>query len=239
MSDNAARILSLRSVKECVILERINRFVVKIISDRAVRKAYVNNTGRLLNHIVEGRRGFCVKHQRRMKTDCRLFAVREKSLAAVIDTQLQIQVLEKAIAMDLLPWIRGSRIIRRNARLGSSLIDYLLEYNGEKIYLEVKSAVLRYGEYALYPDCLSLRGRKHIIELMNHVKSGGRGIILFIAALPDVKAFKPNVSADPEISDLLLESEDAGVIIRAVEMYYNPEDSYVYLSNPDLSVELA
>ena len=238
MSSDAERILFMRGAKECTIIERINRFVVKIILDSAVLKAYINNTGMLQDYIVKGRRGFCIPHQKRLKTDCRLFAIREKKLAAIIDTQLQMQALEKIITLNLLPWSRGYRILKRNAKLGRSLIDYLLECNGKKIYLEVKSAVLRNGKYAMYPDCPSLRGRRHIAEITSHVKNGGRGIIFFIAALPDVKAFKPNSLADPEVSRLLTEAKEAGVDIRALELYYNPEDYFIYLSKPNLPVEI-
>ena len=114
----------------------------------------------------------------------------------------------------------------------------MLKCNGKKIYLEVKSAVLRNGKYATYPDCPSMRGRRHIAELTRHVKNGGHGVILFIAALPDIRAFKPNISADLEMSRLLIEARESGVEIRAFELYYDPEDFYVYLSKPDLPVEI-
>jgi len=104
--------------------------------------------------------------------------------------------------------------------------------------LEVKSAVLRGGKYAMYPDCPSMRGRRHIAELTSHVRNGGYGMILFIAALPNVKAFKPNSSVDPEMSRLLIKAKKAGVEIRALEIYYNSKDQYVYLSKPNLPVEL-
>jgi sugar fermentation stimulation protein A len=44
----------------------------------------------------------------------------------------------------------------------------------------------------MYLDCPSDRGRKHIKELSDYVKVGGEGILLLIAVLPHVKAFKPN-----------------------------------------------
>jgi len=238
LSIDATRILRIFDAEECVILERINRFTVKIILGDKVQNAYINNTGRLLGYIAEGQRGFCIRHERRMKTDCRLVAVRDKKSAALIDIQLQMKALEKIIAQNLVPWIRGCRILKRNAKLGSSLIDYLLECNGKRVYLEVKSAVLRCGGYAMYPDCPSMRGRRHIMELTRHVKNGGRGSILFIAALPGVKAFKPNSSVDPEVRRLLIEAKEAGVNIWAFELYYNPEDSWIYLSKPDLPVEI-
>ncbi|MDP3879458.1 MAG: DNA/RNA nuclease SfsA, partial [Dehalococcoidales bacterium] len=145
-------------------------------------------------------------------------------------------VFEKALEMRLIPWLDDCRSFRRNARLGDSVIDYLLEGDGEQVYLEVKSAVLRQGHYAMYPDCPSARGRRHIRELTQHVSEGGRAIILFIAALPGVTAFKPNQSGDPELCDLLAEARKAGVELRSIGMYYHPEDSYLYLSSPDLRV---
>jgi sugar fermentation stimulation protein A len=224
--------------KECIILKRINRFTAAISLGSSTWRAYISNTGRLVGYLSRGRRGFCVRQREGLRTDFRLFAVREGSLAAVIDTQLQMKTLEKIIELALIPWLKPSVIRKRDAWLGRSRIDYLLEHLGEKVYLEVKSAVLRCNGYAMYPDCPSMRGRRHIAELTEHVKKGGRGLILFIAALPGVEAFKPNSSADPEISRLLLAAAEAGVDIRAIGLFYNPEDSYVYLSKPDLPVHL-
>jgi len=104
--------------------------------------------------------------------------------------------------------------------------------------LEVKSAVLKEGEYATYPDCPSARGRRHIRELTDHVKEGRRGTILFIAALPEVKAFRPNRSADPELHGLLMEAHSAGVSLKSIGLCYSPKDSSVYLSDPDLEVKI-
>ena len=228
----------MHNVKRCVILGRVNRFTAEVYLGSSKRTAYVNNTGRLLGYLSRGRRGFCIKQRRELKNDLRLFAVKEGRLAAVIDTQLQTKALEKMMELNLIPWLRHFSIKRRNAKLGSSLIDYLLDHPGGEVYMEVKSAVLRSDGYAVYPDCPTIRGRRHIAELTDHVAGGGRGIILFIAALPGVKAFKPNYSADPEISRLLLEAAEAGVEVRAIRLHYNPEDHHVYLSEPDLPVHL-
>ena len=106
------------------------------------------------------------------KTDYRLFSIRENALGAIIDTQLQMKNFERALEARFIPWLRGCRILRRNPRLGRSLIDYLLECDGEPVYVEVKSAVLRKEKYAMYPDCPSSRGRRQIRGLTNHVEKG-------------------------------------------------------------------
>lgn len=232
------KIVSVDNPVECIIKERINRFVVKVIVEREPHRAYIANTGRLLGYLVKGKKGFCVRTGRKGKTDCRLFAIKENGFAAIVDTQLQMRFFERALEMKLIPWLKQCEILRRNAKLGRSLIDYLLECVGDRVYLEVKSAVLRDGRYAMYPDCPSSRGRKHIEELRDYVKEGGRGIILFIAALPEVRTFKPNKSADPEMHKLLEEAYKSGVDLKSIGMYYNPEDTIVYLFNPDLEIDL-
>ena len=238
MNEKSMRVIEVENPVKCVIVGRVNRFVVKVIVDGNEQRAYINNTGRLSELLVGGRGAFCVRSKGTGKMDYRLFAVEDDNLGAIIDTQLQMKAFERALETGLIPWLSGCRILRRNARLGSSLIDYLLRCNEDRVYLEVKSAVLRGGTYAMYPDCPSTRGRKHVKELTNHAKRGGKSIILFIAALPKVEAFKPNKTADPEIHKLLLEANKVGVKLRAIGMYYNPADSFIYLYNPSLKIVL-
>ncbi len=235
----AVKLIEVSGVLDCVIVRRLNRFVVEVVVGGQLAKAYINNTGRLLEYLVEGREAYCIKNPRARKTGYRLFAVSDQGLGALIDTQMQMKVFEKAIEIDVIPWLRGYRILRRNARLGNSVIDYLMEYMGSYIYVEVKSAVLRGDNYyAMYPDCPTLRGRRHINEIINHVLGGGLGAIVFIAALPNVKAFKPYVEGDPVISELLKKADEVGVLIKAISLYYNPRDSAIYLGSPELRVEL-
>lgn len=223
---------------ECQIVQRINRFVVEVQVAGKGRLAWTNNTGRLHEYLAPGRRGFCVPRRTPGKTDYRLFAIQEGHLAAVIDTQFQMRALEQCIGSGLLPWLSACREFRRNVRLGSSVIDYLLTCAGNELYLEVKSAVLRQGRHASYPDCPSARGRKHVQELTNHVAYAGRAAIVFIAALPGVEGFQPNRSADPELSALLASAHSRGVEIRAVGMFYRPDRSSIDLFDPDLRVQM-
>jgi len=152
-----------------------------------------------------------------------------------------MKAFEDALTRNLIPWLAGCRMRKRNAMVGASRsrIDYLLDCNSREVYLEVKSAVLRDGAYAMYPDCPTERGRKHVRELTNHVRVGGTGIVMFLAALPYVRAFKPNRAADAKLSDALAEAQSVGVDVRAIGLYYNPGDGWVYLFEPDLAVELS
>lgn len=238
MKSSEKEILAIPGAVECGINGRINRFVVQVQYGGNPFRASINNTGRLHEFIVMGRGGFCIPHDAHLKTDFRLFAIKEGNLGALIDTQFQMAAFEKALEAGLIPWLDGHRMVRRNAPLDNSLIDYLLEKDGKGIYLEVKSAVLRGGNYAMYPDCPSARGRKHIRELTAYCRHGGRTIVLFMAALPGARAFKPNKEGDPELCRLLVEARQAGVELRAFNIVYQPHGSFIALVNPDLPVEL-
>lgn len=165
--------------------------------------------------------------------------VEERGSGALIDTQLQMKAFEKSLERNRISWLDGCRILKRNAKLGASRIDYLLDCHGKDVYLEVKSAVLREEEYAMYPDCPSERGRRHIKEFSGYVKEGGgEGILLFIAALLHIKAFKPNKRADAKLYEALKEVQSSGADIRTIDVYYNPNDAGVYLFEPNLEVKL-
>ncbi len=228
----------LGEVVECEISRRVNRFVVEVLVEGRARRAYLNNTGRLLDYLVEGRRAYCTRSSGK-KTEYRLVAVSDRSAAAIVDTRLQATAFEIALARGLLPWLRGCGIARRNAKLRRSLIDYLLECERGLLYLEIKSAVARWkNSYATYPDCPTARGRRHIRDLIDYAREGGLAGIAFIAALPEVEAFRPYSEVDKPIAELLREARRVGVLVKALGVRYDPPTSSVVLDDPDLRVEL-
>ncbi len=229
-------LLRIEGVRECTVISRINKFVVKVKIDNDTSKAYLNNTGRLLDYIARDRIGYCIRVHGR-KLNYRLIAVGDHELGAILDTQLQEKSFEYAVSRNYIPWLIGCHVLRRNIRLGSSIIDYLLECNSNSILLEIKSAVLRKNKYiALYPDCPSLRGRKQVKSLITHVLGGGKAILLFIAVMPYVKAFTINREVDNILYELVVNAVKLGVKLRALSIYYDPKDNTVYLDNPELDV---
>ncbi|ABL79213.1 DNA/RNA nuclease SfsA [Thermofilum pendens] len=228
------RLVRLPEPSECRVIRRENRFVVLVEVEGRAYRAHINNTGRLLEFLVPGRRAFCLRRER-SKTAYRLFAVEDAGSAALIDTALQMNALESLFEQGIEPW-SGCSVKARAPRLGSSRLDYLLVCNGEEVFVEVKSAVLREDSYAMYPDCPTLRGRRQISELIRLAEGGGKAMIIFVAALPGVKAFKPYGEGDPEVAVLLGEAKKKGVVLRAVALHYDPSQSEIVLDDPDLPV---
>lgn len=222
---------------DCVFLERINRFVALVRINGEVKKALITNTGRLEEFMVKGKKAFCIPKQGG-KTEFILVAFEDRnSKGAVIDTRTQTRAFERAIELGLISWLKDCYIKKREVKIGASRLDYLLECKGEEIWIEMKSAVLRDGEYAMYPDCPSIRGQKHIKELITLKEQGKKAMILFIGALPNVKKFKPYEKGDPEIAKLLRLAKKKGVEIRAIGISLLSSGEVV-LENENLEVEV-
>ena len=232
------KLFQIEDPQECRVRERLNRFVVLIELGGQKYRAHITNTGRLSEFMINGQRAFCFRTYHRGTTAFRLFAIEEHGLGALIDTWLQMTAFENALDRGRIPWLLNCRRVKRNAQLGASRIDYLLTCHGEALYLEVKSAVLREGTYAMYPDCPSERGRKHIRELTRLARAGVQANVVFMAALPNVTAFTPNRAADFELFEALKVARLSGVDLKAVGLFYHPDDTWVYLYDPDLPVSL-
>jgi sugar fermentation stimulation protein A len=226
-------------VRECRILERLNRFVVRVEISGKQHSMHINNTGRLEEFLVRGRKAFCTEIKNPGKTDGKLFAIEERGSGALIDTQLQMKAFERLVEKGRIPWLKDCSIQKRNPRLGTSVLDYLLKGENKTVFLEIKSAVLREGRYATYPDCPTTRGQRHVQELAEYSKKGGASVIVFMAALPGVSAFKPYKKGDPILYDYLQDANKQGVCIKAIGLFFDPGDKRIHLFNPDLPVVLS
>ncbi len=231
-------LIKLPELSKCLIIGRLNRFVVKVSYKGEEVRAYINNTGRLKELLIKGRLGYCIPSSG-SKTDVRLVGVDAYGGGALIDTRLQEESFRAAVSKGVIPWLRGCGVVRRGPKLGSSVLDYLLKCPWGELYVELKSAVLRGpGGLAMYPDCRTLRGERHLKEITEAVKAGVRGAVIFIAGFPGAKGFTPYDEGDPSIRKLLKEAVKAGVKVKAIGMELLPQESTTYLYSPELPVSL-
>ena len=234
MSADYPELLKLPTPIRCKVLERVNRFKVKIEFDGRIEYAYINNTGRLREYLTRGKRGFCLRFEKPKKTRYRLFSIEVNGYGALIDTWIQGKAFERSLDLKLIPWLKSYRIIGRNVRLNRSIIDYLLRRGDEVVYLELKSAVQRIDGYASYPDAPSTRARRQLRDLIRYVEDGGRAMMVFMIGLRDVMGFRLNKDVDPEIHKLLLRGSQIGLEIKAIGVYYDPSKSSIRLWNSDV-----
>lgn len=231
-------IVKLPELHECFIVKRLNLFTVLVDLNGYRVKAYVNNTGRLRDYLVYGKKCYCMKTVRG-RLGYRVIGVEEYNVAALIDTMYQEMAFIKLYEEHCISWLYGYKLFKRNYKLGSELIDYAFKHKNEVLLVELKSAVMRLpGDYAGYPDAPTTRGKKQIKALADYARKGGKSIVLFIVGIPKARGFRLYCCADEEIEYIVNYATRNGVEFKAINIYLDPSSNSIILRNINLPVIL-
>lgn len=87
--------------------------------------------------------------------------------------------------------------------------------SSDKLLLEVKGCTLVEKGHARFPDAPTLRGKRHLEELIKAKKEGMESAVLFLIPREDAKVFSPNWEMDPDFSKTLEHAEQENVLIIA------------------------
>jgi sugar fermentation stimulation protein A len=101
-------------------------------------------------------------------------------------------------------------------------LDFLLEQQGKKIYLEVKNCSLAENGAAMFPDAITTRGTKHLQELAELRAQGHKAAVLFCVQRGDADHFRPAAHIDRVYADTLDEVAGAGVMVLAYQADVSP-----------------
>jgi sugar fermentation stimulation protein A len=235
--NNMNRIFTLDGLNKYTVLRRANRFVVTVRRGNRVRRALLRNTGRLNELIANGRTALCLERTKG-KTSCEIIGILvNDDKAALIDPYTQARIFEICHERKLIPWLGGWKLAKKEVKVGMSRIDYKITNGIEDGYLELKSAAYYDGYYAMYPDCPSERGLRHINTLNELNTDGYRCIITFMAAHPYAEALRPNSQADAELASRLKYAHEQGVEVHAMKIFLDANGD-IFLADPDIPIEL-
>ena len=94
----------------------------------------------------------------------------------------------------------------------------MLEDGDTRCYIEVKNVSFGVsGRIGLFPDAVTVRGQKHLRELINVKKAGDRAILVFCVQHTGVDRISPADNIDPVYADLLRKALEAGVEVIAYQ----------------------
>jgi sugar fermentation stimulation protein A len=133
-------------------------------------------------------------------------------------------LVKEAIIQGTIPELQGYEKIRSEVKYGeNSRIDLLLEKLTEFCYVEIKNVTLVENNYAFFPDAVTVRGQKHLKELMHVVKKGLRAVNIFVVQRGDAEGLKPADEIDPEYGKLLRTASKKGVEVLAYQADISPQ----------------
>ncbi len=205
-------------IKVGSFIKRNNRFVASVNLEGHVCEVHVPNSGRMKELLLpDVKVGLIAKPGEHRKTKFQLTWVQHDNGWVNLDSSMPNKLLMQGIKDGAINEFKQYQIIRQEVQIGNSRLDILLEHNLTKspLYLETKSVTLVVDGVAMFPDAPTVRGSKHLEELVALAVKGIDTAVVFIIQRRDAKIFKPNAETDPAFASNLLKALKAGVTILA------------------------
>ncbi len=208
------KILKLESDIAGKFIDRPNRFVAEIKINGSIVKAHVHDSGRLSELLYKGNEILLRKAKNKnRKTNWDVIAAKRNTSWVLINTMFHRKIFLNYIKKDeLFPFIKIKNIVPEYT-YNKSRLDFLIKKNKKKIFVETKGVTLIKNRTAVFPDAPTKRGKKHIEELIEIVKSGNRAALFFLIFLEKSTHFMPNEKTDKEFSKLFYKARKEGVKI--------------------------
>ncbi|MCA1786871.1 MAG: DNA/RNA nuclease SfsA [Desulfobacteraceae bacterium] len=139
-----------------------------------------------------------------------------------INTLVPNRLVKTAIEAGQIPELDGYGTVRPEVtvRKGTRLDLLLREPGRRSCYVEIKNCTLVEDGTAMFPDAVTVRGQKHLDELMGLVKIGHRGVIFYLIQRMDAVRFTPAAMIDARYAEKLRMARENGVevVIRDVRI---------------------
>lgn len=203
-----------------VFLSRPNRFIAHVLVEGEEVVCHVKNTGRCRELLRPEARVWLEKGTNpKRKTAYDLVTVEKGRRLVNMDAQAPNKIFgEWALRLEA-----GIRSVRPEGAFGDSRLDFLLETEQGRHYVEVKGVTLEEGGHVFFPDAPTERGVRHLHTLMRAVEQGHRATVFFVVQMADVLDFSPNDSTDPAFGQALRQAAAAGVQVLAFTCQVTPE----------------
>lgn len=204
------------------LLKRYKRFMADVVlATGETVTAHCPNSGSMKGCSEPGRTVYLSRSdnpKRRLKYTWEMIDM-PTSLVGV-NTLVPNRLVAHSIAASRVASLRGYDTLSREVRCGTnSRIDLMLERSsGERCFVEVKNCTLVDRSVAYFPDAVTARGRKHLVELQNQVRAGARAAIFFLVQRMDADLFKPADLVDPEYGNELRKAVATGVEILVYDV---------------------
>ena len=228
-----------RKILPGVFRARPNRFIAHVEVEGRPEVCHVKNTGRCRELLLPGVKVWLEESANpARKTRYDLIAVEkereEGPLLINMDSQAPNRVFGEWAAAGGLGF--QPTILRPETTYGNSRFDYYWELSepGEsrRGFWEVKGVTLEERGAARFPDAPTLRGVKHLEELVLARQAGYEAGVCFIVQMAGMDHVEPNDATHPEFGAALRRAVRAGVAVLALECAVSPDRLAVSRSVP-------
>lgn len=210
------------------LIRRYKRFLADVVlDDGRETTCSVPNTGSMLGLTAPGSRVWLsFSDNPKLKYAHRLQLVEADGTIVGINTGLPNRLAEEAISAGLVSDLGDYECVKREQKYGkNSRIDVLLTGDGKPdTYVEVKNVhFVREKGLAEFPDSVTSRGAKHLVELGDMAQQGHRAVMIYLIQRSDCEKLALCRDFDPVYCAAFDRAKARGVEAFAVRCQITPQ----------------
>lgn len=200
-----------------VLLKRYKRFLADILLDSGETiTAHCPNTGSMLACSEPGRPVWVSLHDNPGRKYKYSWDIIDMGTSLVgVSTSLPNRLVKLAVEKGDVAELKGYDRVRPEVKTSEgSRLDLCLEKEGRRsCFVEIKNCTMVTDGIACFPDAVTKRGKKHLLELKRLSEEGHRTAMFYFIQRMDAKSFEPAVFIDPDYAKTLSEVAAEGVEI--------------------------
>ncbi len=202
------------------LIKRYKRFLADVVlTDGSTMTVYCPNTGSMRSCSTPGSRVMISKsNNSKRKYQYTLEMIDVGTGWIGINTSLTNSIVAEAIGLGIIDELQDVDAIHTEVKTSAhTRLDLMVEKGDKKIFIEIKNCSLVEEGVAMFPDAVTSRGTKHLLELAELVRQGNDGIIFYLVQRMDAQLFKPAAHIDPVYAETLQKVRRQGVKIAVYQ----------------------
>lgn len=219
------------------LIKRYKRFLADIeMPDGTTLTVHCPNTGTMKTCSTPGRPVMLSTSDNPKRKYPNTFEMIHEGTWVGVNTSKTNEIVAEAFQTGKIEEFKDVITVTREVTVSKgSRLDLLVEHGDQKTYVEIKNCSMAENGIAMFPDAVTVRGTKHLHELIKLKEKGENAALFFLIQREDVDRFRPAAHIDQIYAEALLLAQKAGVLILAYQAEVTPE--YIQVVRP-LPIEL-
>ena len=206
------------------LIKRYKRFFVDVKINKKIVTAHCPNTGSMKGLLDKGNEVYLLQNDNpKRKLKFGLEIIKAKNKLVGVNTHLANKIVNHGLTNNLINELKNNDSIKQEVFFNKETrFDFLLQKNKQKIFVEVKNVTLfRDKKTSEFPDAITSRGSKHLLELIDAIKKGYKAYLIYLVQIQNMKYFKIAKDIDIEYNKNYLIAKKAGVNFLAYRCKIN------------------
>ena len=205
------------------LIKRYKRFFTDLKLNNQSVTAHCPNTGSMMGLLEKDNDVWVSKNDdpsRKLKFTLEMIKVNKRLVG--VNTHRANRIVEHALENKLIAEFKDVKTIKREFKYSK---DTRFDFLCDKKIIEVKNVTLtRENKIGEFPDAITSRGLKHLIQLISSIKKGFKPYVLFLTQIQGIEYFRIAKDIDYEYYQNYLKAKKAGVNFLAYRCYLSSKE---------------